>query len=229
VTRLGAVIGVRLRAFIGVRLDLARRSDAGVSLIELIVVMSLLAVVLPTAFTAVSSMQKSEATTTDRFAALSEAQIIANRITKDLRAAVSPNPTGSAFILADAREVTFYASLAHPAGPIRLHAYVANLPGTSVAAFHEDQLPADTGSAPNYTYAGTEEPRINGKYVDTTSAIFSYYDKKGVVLATPVTTLSALRSIETIKIKLTTRVTPTAPATTIETSVLIRNVDYNPS
>ncbi|HZQ26262.1 MAG TPA: hypothetical protein VFA94_01065 [Acidimicrobiales bacterium] len=209
-----------------------RRSEAGTSLVELSIAVALLAVVLPSAFTAVTSMQRAESTTTDRFAAQSEAQIIVARLTKDLRAAVAISATGAPFLSASDQDVTFYASLADPNGPTLLHAYVSNIPGTTVAAFHEDQTPPDAGSAPNYTYNGVAQPRITGKYVDTAGVIFKYYSNAGGVLTqlpTPITTLTALRSIETITITLVTHVTPTSPATTLTTSVHVRNVDYNPN
>jgi Tfp pilus assembly protein PilE len=208
-----------------------RRTEGGTSLVELVMVIAILGVFLPTAFTAVSSMQKAESSTTDRFAALSDAQILANRLTKDLRAAVAASPTGAAFVAADTQEVTFYASLGDPNGPVRLRAYISTIPGTSVAAFYEDLTKADTTSTPpNYTYSGTASTRINGRYLDTSKPIFSYFtaDAPNTPLATPVTALSDLRSIESVGVTFTTRVTPTSPSTTLTTRVHVRSVDYNP-
>src|ERR1700730_5372171 len=117
------------------RLVRRRRSERGISLVELMVVLGLLAVVLPTGYLALSSMQKQVAVTTDRFTALGEAQTIADRITKDLRTAISvtnnPRKT-AAFAAADTNTMTFYANLG-TAGPVQLKAYV---PGGTDTTFH---------------------------------------------------------------------------------------------
>jgi prepilin-type N-terminal cleavage/methylation domain-containing protein len=213
---MAAVLDNRLVRAVRRRLN---RGEAGFTLVELAISLTMLAIVLPVAFSALSSMQNSEAVTTNRFTSLGEAQIIADRITKDLRTAVAPDATSAAFVAADVRGMTFYASLGDVNGPTKLRVYVANLPGTTVAVFHEDMTPAGTN---------VEQTRMDGRYVDTSGVIFTYFDKTGTAIAAPVDP-TKLRSIEQVGISLTTRVSPTAPATTIQTRVHIRNVDYNPS
>ncbi len=191
--------------------------------------MSLLSVVIAAAFSVVSVMQRSAVATTNRFTAEGEAQVIADRITKDLRAAVTASATGAAFASADVNDVTFYANLADPNGPTKLHAYLT-LGGSNVYLFHEDATPPDTGGSPgNYLYTGTTSTRIDGQYLDTTLPIFSYFDADNLPIPTPITTLANLRSIDVVGINLRVRVTPTAPIVVIQTSVHVRNVDYNPN
>ena len=192
--------------------------------------MGLLSVVVAAAFQVVASMQRSAQITTDRFTAEGEAQIIADRITKDIRAAVTASATGAAFVAADVNDVTFYANLADPNGPTKLHAYLTLKPGTNVYLFHEDATPPDAGGSPgNYTYSAAPSTRIDGQYLDTTQPIFSYFDADGVALTTPITTLANLRSIDVVGVNLRVRVSPSAPIVVIQTQVHVRNVDYNPN
>jgi hypothetical protein len=190
----------------------------------------LMLVVLTAAFLVVSSMQRGVMLTTDRFTAEGEAQTISDRITKDLRAAVTTSATGAAFAAADVNDVTFYANLADPTGPTKLHAYLTLQGGTNVYLFHEDATPPDAGgSTGNYSYTGTTSTRIDGKYLDTTQPIFSFYDSDNNAIATPITTIAALRSIDAVGINLRVRVTPNSPIVVMNSTVHIRNTDYNPN
>jgi hypothetical protein len=194
------------------------------------VAMGLMSVVVAAAFQVVASMQRSAQMTTNRFTASGEAQIIADRITKDLRAAVSASSTGAPFVSADVNDVTFYANLADPKGPTKLHAYVTQQPGTNVFLFHEDATPPNTGGSPgNYTYSGTASTRIDGQYLDTSQPIFSYFDADLNPISTPITSLASLRSIAVVGINLRVRVHAKAPIVVIQTRVHVRNVDYNPN
>jgi prepilin-type N-terminal cleavage/methylation domain-containing protein len=205
-------------------------TEAGFTLIELMFVVMLLSVVLTAAFGVLSSMQREAVITTNRFTAEGEAQTIADRITKDIRTAVATSATGAAFVSADVNDVTFYANLADPLGPDKLHAYLSLQAGTNVYLFHEDSTPPDAGgSVGNYTYSGAALNRIDGKYLDTSQPIFSYYDLSGAAIPTPINTVAALRSIDSVGINLRVRVTPTSPVVVINTTVHVRNTDYNPN
>jgi prepilin-type N-terminal cleavage/methylation domain-containing protein len=204
--------------------------DAGFTLIEMMIAVMLLSVVLAAAFGVLSSMQRAAVFTTNRFTAEGEAQTIADRITKDIRTAVATSATGAAFVSADMNDVTFYANLADPLGPDKLHAYLTLQAGTTVYLFHEDSTPPDAGgSVGNYSYTGAAANRIDGKYIDTSQPIFSYYDLSGAAIATPINTVAALRSIDSVGINLRVRVTPTSPVVVINTTVHVRNTDYNPN
>jgi type II secretory pathway pseudopilin PulG len=205
-------------------------SEAGFTIIETMIAMMIFMVVLAAALGVVSSMQSETVLTTNRFTAEGEAQTIADRITKDLRTAVATSATGAAFVSADVNNVTFYANLADPLGPDELHAYLTLQPGTNVYLFHEDSLPPNAGgSVGNYTYTGTPSSRIDGKYIDTTQPLFSYFDADGNAIPTPITTTAGLRSIDSVALNLRVRVTPRSPIVVINTIVHIRNTDYNPN
>ncbi len=131
-------------------------------------------------------------TTTNRFTAEGEAQTIADRITKDIRSAVTASATGAAFASADVNDVTFYANLADPNGPTKLHAYLTLQRGTNVYLFHEDATPPDTGGSPgNYTYTGAPSTRIDGQYLDTIAADLLVLRRRHEPDPTPITTMAA--------------------------------------
>jgi prepilin-type N-terminal cleavage/methylation domain-containing protein len=205
------------------------QNESGYTLIETMIAMMLLSVVVAAAFSVVAVMQRGAMVTTNRFTAEGEAQTISDRISKDIRSAVTASATGAAFASANVNDVTFYANLADPNGPTRLHAYLTLLGGTNVYLFHEDSTPPAAGGSPgNYTYTATPSTRIDGKYLDTSQPIFSYFDSDGNTIATPITTVPALRSIDSVGINVRVRVTPTSPVVVISTIVHVRNVDYNP-
>jgi prepilin-type N-terminal cleavage/methylation domain-containing protein len=207
-----------------------RRAESGYTLIETLIAMTLMSVVIAAAFSVVSVMQRGAMTTTSRFTAEGEAQTIADRISKDIRSAVTVSATGAAFVAADVNDVTFYANLADPNGPTKLHAYLTLLGGTNVYLFHEDSTaPAAGGGPGNYTYTAAPSTRIDGKYLDTSQPIFSYFDANGTPIATPITTTAGLRSIDSVGINVRVRVTPTSPIVVISSVVHVRNVDYNPN
>jgi Tfp pilus assembly protein PilW len=209
----------------------AERGAGGHTVVEMSIATALLSVVVAAAFGVVIVMQNQAVKTTDRFTAQSEGQTIADRITKDVRTAVAPSSTAAAFASADVNDVTFYANLSDANGPIRLHAYVALQPGTNVYVFHEDSTRADAGGSPgNYAYSTFPTvSRLDGRYLDTSQPIFTYYDSDNNPLATPITTTAGLRSITAVGINLRIRVRPNAPAVVISTLIHVRNVDYNPN
>jgi len=226
------------------------RSEHGTSLMEVVVVTALVSLVAVVAFGAVNSMQKNARSTTDRFAATSEAQTIADRLTKDLRAAVTTAPGAAPFSLAGANEIVFYAnlgkvypSLGNKPGPTKLHVHLIKITGTNVWQLREDATGPDAGgSTGNYTFTGAEAARIDGKYLDTSQPMFTYYRYDTAnptqLVAIPATSLplnwsdpadrAAMQSIVAVGMKVRVRVTPTSPIAQIESRVHIRNIDYNP-
>jgi prepilin-type N-terminal cleavage/methylation domain-containing protein len=206
-----------------------RSGESGYTLIEMMIAMGLLSVVLASAFGVVSRMQRAAMLTTNRFTAEGEAQTISDRITKDLRSAVATSATGAAFAAADQNDVTFYANLADT-GPTKLHAYLTLQAGTNVYLFHEDATaPQAGGSIGNYTYPGSPSTRIDGKYLDTSQPIFTYYNAAGAQIPTPITDVPTLRTIDSVAINLRVRVTPISPIVVVNAVVHVRNTDYNPN
>jgi prepilin-type N-terminal cleavage/methylation domain-containing protein len=213
-------------------LRVGRKPEQGFTLVEMMVASALLSLVTIGAFGTLIQMQHEAVITTDRFTAEGEAQTIADRITKDLRTAVAPSSTEAAFASATSNDVTFYASLADPNGPTKLHAYVSAAAG-NVSVFHEDSTRPDPGGSPgNYTYTQfSSVVRLDGRYLDSTSpVVFTYFDANDNPLsATQLTTLAGRRSIDSVGINLRVRVRPGSPVVVITTRIHARNVDYNPN
>ena len=169
--------------------------------------------------------------TTNRFTAEGEAQTIADRITKDLRAAVTTSATGAAFASADVNDVTFYANLADPNGPTKLHAYLTLQPGTNVYLFHEDATAPDAGgSIGNYTYSAhaVDPHRRQVPRHDPADLLVLRRQQQSDPDADH-RRRRACASIDSVAINLRVRVTPTSPIVVINTVVHIRNTDYNPN
>jgi hypothetical protein len=219
-------------------------SEAGTSLLEVVLVVALLAVVLPSAYAMVATAQQTEMITTNRFEAISSAEIVMDRVTKDLRAGVgvintnlSPVPTQpQVFLSASPRNIVLYSALAGANGPTELHLYTPAVAGTTYDSFNEDMISANSGgNNPDYSYGSTWSPRIDDEYVAPTGAIFSFYSANGTRLDDGVDPLAAsvLPSIDSIGILLVTTVNPgdaaLNPLTTLSAFVHIRNVDYNPN
>ncbi|MDP9074198.1 MAG: hypothetical protein M3N98_08495 [Actinomycetota bacterium] len=219
-------------------------SDAGTSLLEVVMVLALVAVVLPSAFSMVVSAQQASSITTNRFSALGSAQIIMDRITKDLRAGVgvidttlTPQPSQpQVFLAAGPRDIQFYSALADANGPSKLHAYTPAIAATNYDSFNEDIVAANTGGAtPYFGYGTTWGTRIEGRYVSPAGPVFSFYSRDGTRLDDGVHNLasSVLPSIDAVGIMLTTTVNPGAatlnPLTAVSAMVHVRNVDYNPN
>jgi hypothetical protein len=212
--------------------------------LELVIVLSLTAVVLPTAYAMVSAAQNAEAITTNRFTALGSAQVIMDRISKDIRAGVgvldttlTPQPTmPQVFLSAGPRDLVFYAGLSDPNGPSKLHLYTPAVANTSYDSFNEDLEAANSGGAtPNFTYPTTWGARIQGRYVSPVGVVFSYYDASGGRLDDGVNALAAaqLLNVDAVSINLVTTTNPTktatAPLTVLSVLVHVRNADYNPN
>ncbi len=221
----------RLRSFLR-----TRRSERGYTLIEMMIAMSLLSLVTAAAFGVVNVMSNQAAKTTDRFSAEAEGQTIADRITKDLRTAVAPTTLTAAFASANSNDLVFYASLTD-LERARQRARSRCTPTCRRSARPVVRLPRgrDATRRPvgtgNYTYTTAAINRIDGKYLDTSQPIFTYYTASDPVNAIPVpiTTLTGLRSIDSVGITLRVRVHPNSPVVVISTRIHVRNVDYNPN
>jgi hypothetical protein len=221
----------------------------GTTVLEMVVVTALLMLVVGSAFGAVSSMQKNTQSTTDRFTAIGEAQTMMDRLSKDLRAAVTTSAGGAPFTIADQNSVEFYADLGQlyndpvagmQPGPTKLTVYLTNLSGSNVKLLHEDATPPASGTIGNFTFGTTATNRIDGKYLDTAVPMFTYYQYDGTDPSNPgklaaitipsggITDVGTLQNIVAIGITIRVRVTPTSPVAQINTLVHVRNVDYNP-
>ena len=202
------------------------RGESGQTLYELIAVVFLLSIVLVVVFEGVDSTARVLSGTERRLTNLGEARTLMAVATKDLRTATRLQAGTSPFVLADQREVTFYANLNNPtSGPRKVHIYV----DSAKQLIESVQVPDSGSVAPNYTYTGAAALRFVGRYVNNASSvpIFVYYDNAGTPLAAPLSSTDRL-AVYSVKISLSIRKQTTLPVadTTLVNQVRLPNVDY---
>ncbi len=240
------------------RLREASRGEAGVSLVELVVVVSLLSLVLAFVLKGFVSIQTASNAENLRLQNLDEGRTLMNNVSKDLRTGARLSPTSSPFDVtagsvpapgfgnsapwAGKTEVWFYANLTLTAGnpnpcPDVVHLYIDT--GTNPHVLKEQTLSAGAGETPPAcTYTGSYTTRLVGKYVanPVSVPVFTYYydDANSIPTAFPApsTRLSDADQLLVNAVGITLAVkqssTPNVPYTTLINRVRLPNVDYNP-
>ncbi len=97
--------------------------------------------------------------------------------------------------------------------------------------FHEDSTKANVGGSPgNYAYTTfATVSRLDGRYLDTSQPIFTYFDADNSPLATPITTTPASGASTRWGSTSVSACGRTSPVVVISTLIHVRNVDYNPN
>jgi type II secretory pathway pseudopilin PulG len=198
-------------------------SESGVTLVELVVVIGLMSIVLGFVLQGFVSMQNAFVQGETRLENLDEARQLMDTVTKDLRTATSLTAGTDPFLIADSREIKYYANLNNSSGgPVLVHIYVR-----SDNALLEETTPPDASSVPpNYTYTGSPVARLVGQYVsNTTTPIFTYYDANGSTLPTPLSSANQLL-VQSIGITLQIKkvMAENIPGTTLTNQVTLPNV-----
>jgi type II secretory pathway pseudopilin PulG len=161
----------------------ARRRDdqAGITVLEMTVVVALLGLVLAMAMQGLSSFQRSVAATDVRQQNLDQARVAMAVLTKDLRTATS-------FSALAADDVTFLAlvNTGATAPPNQLRLYV-----DAQGVLREATTPPDDPNASPITYLGTPQIRVVGRGVVNTGNLLSFRDSADL----PTTALSAVTSV----------------------------------
>jgi type II secretory pathway pseudopilin PulG len=240
------------------RLRAVVREESGVSLVELVVVVSLLSLVLAFVLRGFVSIQTASTTESLRLENLDEGRTLMNNVAKDLRTAARLASTSSPFDVTAGSvpapgfgnaapytgktEVWFYANLTLTTGnpspcPDVVHLYIDS--AVSPPVLKEQVISAGSGQTPpNCTYTGSYVTRLVGKYVANPSSVpvFTYYydDANSVPTAFPApsTTLSAADRLLVNAVGITLAVKQSSstnvPYTTLINRVRLPNVDYNP-
>ena len=201
---------------------------------EMVAVTLMLGMVLMVVYRAIDSVTHSIGGTERRLANLDEARILMAVSTKDIRTATRLTAGTSPFVLADKREIIFYANLNNDGssgsvvanGPRRVRIYV----DANSELIAEVTKPDATSVAPAYTYNGAATRRFVGRYVANaaSSPIFRYYDVNSTELtAVPLSATDRLAA-RSVKITLSIRRATTFPIanTTLVNTVRLPNVDY---
>jgi type II secretory pathway pseudopilin PulG len=187
------------------------RGQAGITMVEMAVVVALLGLVLTMAMQGVLSYQRATASADTRQDNLDQARTVMAVLTKDLR-------TATAFTAMTATDVTFTGLLntaaTAPANQLRLWV-------DSNGVLREAVTPPDDPNASPLTYTGTPTTRIVGRGLIATSGLFSYRDSADAVT----TSLTAVTSVViTVSVDLPSRSGAEVPPTVLTSRVFLPNV-----
>jgi type II secretory pathway pseudopilin PulG len=186
-----------------------RDDQAGITVVEMTVVIALLSLVLVVALQSMSAYQRSAAAIDTRQQNLEEARIVMAVLTKDLR-------TATTFSALSATDVTFLGLLntgaTAPANRLRLYV-------DTQGVLREAVTPPDNPNANPVTYTGTPMTRVVGRGLVNTGSLFSF---RGVS-DNPTTTPSEVTSVViTLSVDLPSGAP--VPATVLTSRVFLPNV-----
>lgn len=189
----------------------AGRDQAGVTMVEMAVVVALLGLVLTMAFQGLISYQRAAASADTRQQNLDQARIVMAVLTKDLR-------TATEFTAMTATDVTFTGLLntAATAPPNQLRLYA-----DAGGVLREAVTPPDDPNASPLTYTGTPTTRVVGRGLVSTSGMLSFRDSSDAVT----TTLTAVTSVVvTVSVDLPSQSGAEVPPTVLTSRVFLPNV-----
>jgi len=163
-----------------------RAGEAGVTVVEMAVVIALLSIVLALVFQSVAAFQNAATGSQDRLRNLDEARVIMAVVTRDLRTATDFCPIAvtcpSAVFEPD--DVTFLGhletvattgttttTLVAPTAPNKVRLYVDG----QGRLWEEITVPDDPAASP-LTYTGAPRTRVVGRHVVDTDDLFTFYD-----------------------------------------------------
>jgi type II secretory pathway pseudopilin PulG len=185
------------------------RDQAGVSALEMTVVVALLAVVLTMAFEAIIGYQGATAGNQARLRNLEEAQVVMAVVTKDLRTAISFSSLG-------ASDVTFLGHLnTGPTAPPNMIRLYVDGQGRLLEAV----TPPDNPTANPITYTGVPTTRVVGEGVVSTGSLLDFRDTADT---TTTTTTEVTSVVVSLSVNLPAAVT--VPATVLSSRVFLPNV-----
>jgi hypothetical protein len=205
----------------------SRDPEAGVTVVELVVVIALLSLVLAMVYQSVASYQGAAAASDARLQNLDEARVVMAVLARDLRTATTfcgpATPSCPAAFEQD--DVTFLgilettaASGASASLPSKIRLYVDGQ-GQLVEAV----TPPDDPDASPLTYDGTPTTRVVGRHlVDHEDRLFTFYDDQ----TPPQEVTSPASVVASVAISLSVRVPShtSVPATVLESHVWLPNV-----
>jgi type II secretory pathway pseudopilin PulG len=205
----------------------SRDPEAGVTVVEMVVVIALLSLVLALVFQSVASYQGAAAGSDARLQNLDEARVIMAVLTRDLRTATTfcPSTPACPGAVFERDDVTFLGFLETTAAggataslPSEIRLYV-----DGQGQLVEVVTPPDDPSASPLTYDGTPTTRVVGRHlVDHQDRLFTFYDDQDP----PQEVTSPTSVVANVAISLSVRV-PSAesvPATVLESQVWLPNV-----
>ena len=211
-----------------------RHGAQGQTLFEVIIVMALLTMVLGVVYEGIDAATNAISGSGARLQNLDEARVLMAVTTKDMRTATRLQAGTSPFVLANKREVIFYANLDNDGsgstvvanGPRLVRIYV----DTNSELIEQVTKPDASSVPPAYTYNGAATNRFVGRYIanPASSPIFRYFDSNGSELtAAPLSAADRL-AVDSVQVMLSIRKSTSLKVanTTLLNTVRLPNVDY---
>lgn len=205
------------------------KDERGFTLVELLVAMSIFTIFATIVVGISQSFMTTSMNSQQRMNNIGNAQGIMDRLTSEIRAAVScacGGATASPIASADGNDLTFYASLGGSTGPTKVQ---FTLTGTTLT---EVDTPADPGgTAPVWTFTGTPKTiMVSSDVVNTTSnPLFTYFQQSGTqITTTPLSPGSSPSSntVESVGINLDVQGSVAGSSVSLADRVHLLNVDY---
>lgn len=200
-----------------------RRSDAGLSLVEVLVGVALFTVLSGLVAGFVIDMLRTSTGTTNRLANVDTLRVSMDGVTKSLRTAIRPEqvnsgcltaPCEQAFVTRAAREVTFYAN--RGMDNVRLTTYQVTLAGELVEIVRAAAVPDDSPE----TSCGTGcTRRTLAQGVEATATVFGFADDSCTNFATTV----PLDDIACVRVNLPVEGARDNPGTSATSTVFLPN------
>jgi prepilin-type N-terminal cleavage/methylation domain-containing protein len=206
-----------------------RRSDAGTeagfTLIEMLIAMLVFTIFAAMVLGIYVNLVTQQTSSNDRFANTGEGQVIMDRLTSDLRAAVycaCGSTPASPLSSATATSITFYAAIGGGPGPTEV---TFNLSGDQLT---ETDTPATGGASPYWTFGQPKTAILSPSIANSTSnPLFTYYNSGGTELASPMTTTAQTVAVEMVCVNLVVNSNKDpGSAATLDNCVHLLNVDY---
>ncbi|CAB4798245.1 MAG: hypothetical protein F2740_02360 [Actinobacteria bacterium] len=215
-----------------------KRSDEGVTLIEMVVVIAILSGVLAMVVTVIIAAQKNVNGNSARLDQIQQGKVAMESMSKTLRTAVRPSQlnatcTGcdqAAFLQGNARSVQFYANINNPAnilGPSRV-SYTVDNSGVLTETLQAPNAHAATDYNYQYCTPGpgcTVTSRVLARGVSLNQNMFTYYDASNNTFTTLPLASADLPRVDSIDIIVKISSSAQVSATTFTQRVTLPNAD----
>jgi prepilin-type N-terminal cleavage/methylation domain-containing protein len=224
------------------------RRDRGVSLIEMLVVVSILGTIFGIVTQGLVTAQQTLNRNSSRLDGLSQTNVAMEALTRVLRTAILPSQVQAtcsgcdvaAFIEGDDFMVRFYANVDNDgilpatgttdAGPRRV-TYDVNAANELIETIQKPNVHSVTDFNYQYCTPGPGCPvrtRVLARdlVVDPSTPLFTYYDRSGLVIDTPLQSdVSRLKAVDSIDLVASVKPNPVVDSATVTARVTLPNAD----
>jgi prepilin-type N-terminal cleavage/methylation domain-containing protein len=215
-----------------------KRSDEGVTLIEMVVVIAILSGVLAMVMTVIIAAQKNVNGNSARLDQIQQGKVAMESMSKTLRTAVRPSQLNAtcigcdqaSFLQGNARSVQFYANIYNPAnilGPSRV-SYTVDNAGVLTETLQAPNPHAATDYNYQYCTPGpgcTVISRVLARGVSLSKTMFTYYDASNNTFSTLPLASTDIPRVDSIDIIVNVSSSAQVSSTTFTQRVTLPNAD----